>query len=242
MAGAKEVGADESGCDQICGNADDALNHVANIFLVPGTFWREFLVDLGYFTMPVMCYFLVEGFGYTRSRKRYGLRLAIFAALSELPFCLAFSRGAVLGYVGMNMIFTLLLCFGMLVVMEAGWDENLKNFLVLALAALSWDSDLGDHCAAFYAALLPRWRGGKAGAAGVSGGDGDLFCRWAGAWLWRCTRLRRRWPGLWGGCLGWRWRRWRSFIFIMAGAVRGDGCFRNGFSMCFTRRICCFWG
>ena len=35
------------------------LNHVANIFLVPGTFWREFLVDLGYFTMPVMCYFLV---------------------------------------------------------------------------------------------------------------------------------------------------------------------------------------
>lgn len=117
------------------------LNHVANIFLVPGTFWREFLVDLGYFTMPVMCYFLVEGFGYTRSRKRYGMRLAIFAALSELPFCLAFSEGAVISYVGMNMIFTLLLCFGMLVVMEAGWDENLKIFLVLALAALSWDSD-----------------------------------------------------------------------------------------------------
>ena len=120
------------------------LNHVANIFLVPGTFWREFLVDLGYFTMPVMCYFLVEGFGYTRSRKQYGLRLAIFAALSEMPFCLAFTEGAVISYVGMNMIFTLLLCFGMLVVMEAGWDENLKIFLVLAL---------GDHCADLYAAL-----------------------------------------------------------------------------------------
>ena len=46
-----------------------------------------------------------------------------------------------MGYVGMNMIFTLLLCFGMLVVMASGWDENLKIFLVLALAALSWDSD-----------------------------------------------------------------------------------------------------
>lgn len=157
------------------------LNHVANIFLVPGTFWREFLVDLGYFTMPVMCYFLVEGFGYTRSRKRYGLRLAIFAALSELPFCLAFSRGAVLGYVGMNMIFTLLLCFGMLVVMEAGWDENLKNFLVLALAALSWDSDWAIIAPLF--TLLFYRAGGveKRVRLAFLAGMGIFFCRWAGA-------------------------------------------------------------
>ena len=36
------------------------LNHVANIFLQPGTFACEALKDIGYFTAPVMCWFLVE--------------------------------------------------------------------------------------------------------------------------------------------------------------------------------------
>ena len=136
------------------------LNHVANIFLAPGTFWREFLVDLGYFTMPVMCYFLVEGFYYTRSRKKYGLRLALFAVVSELPFCLAFTQGAVLDYMGMNMIFTLLLCFGMLWVLASSWDDHLKIFLVLALVALSWDSDWAIIAPLF--TLLFYWAHGDA--------------------------------------------------------------------------------
>ena len=38
------------------------LNHVANIFLQPGTFACEALKDIGYFTAPVMCWFLVEGY------------------------------------------------------------------------------------------------------------------------------------------------------------------------------------
>ena len=36
------------------------LNHVANIFLQPGTFACEALKDIGYFTAPVMCWFLVD--------------------------------------------------------------------------------------------------------------------------------------------------------------------------------------
>ena len=36
------------------------LNHIANIFLTPGTPLFTLLVDIGYFTAPVMCYFLVE--------------------------------------------------------------------------------------------------------------------------------------------------------------------------------------
>ena len=39
------------------------LNHIANIFLVPGTLWYEVLVDIGYFTAITMCYFLVEASG-----------------------------------------------------------------------------------------------------------------------------------------------------------------------------------
>ena len=105
------------------------LNHIAQIFMAPGAFWTLVLTDVGYFTAPVMCWFLVEGYGYTRSKKRYGLRLAAFAALSELPFCLAFTHGAVLSYYGMNMIFTLLLCFLILVA-----DEKIRSVPLRRLA------------------------------------------------------------------------------------------------------------
>ena len=62
------------------------LNHIANIFLVPGTLWYEVLVDIGYFTAITMCYFLVEGFRYTHSRKQYALRLFGFGVVSQVPF------------------------------------------------------------------------------------------------------------------------------------------------------------
>ncbi|MDO4615383.1 MAG: TraX family protein, partial [Lachnospiraceae bacterium] len=46
------------------------LNHIANVFLMRGALLTECLKAIGYFTAPVMIYFLVEGFYYTRSRKK----------------------------------------------------------------------------------------------------------------------------------------------------------------------------
>ncbi len=87
------------------------LNHIANIFLEPGTFLFEVMVDVGYFTAITMCYFLVEGYGYTRSKEKYGKRLLLFALISEIPFCLAFTEEGTISFVSMNMLFTLFLCF-----------------------------------------------------------------------------------------------------------------------------------
>lgn len=88
------------------------LNHIAHMFLVRGTPRYEILEDIGFFTAPVMCYFLAEGYAYTRSKFKYGFRLLLFTALSQIPFQLAF------GQKGLNMIFTLFCCFLILVVME----------------------------------------------------------------------------------------------------------------------------
>ena len=121
------------------------LNHIANIFLEPGTFIFTLLVDIGYFTAPVMCWFLVEGYHYTRSKKRYAARLAVFAVLSEIPFCLAFSESyngvESISFCGMNMMFTLLLCFGILLVREYVQEEGLKLALYLFLFLMSTISD-----------------------------------------------------------------------------------------------------
>ena len=94
------------------------LNHIANIFLVPGTLGYEVLVDIGYFTAITMCYFLVEGFRYTHSRKQYALRLFGFGVVSQVPFSMAFAQNGILEFQDFNMMFTLFLCFCILLCIE----------------------------------------------------------------------------------------------------------------------------
>lgn len=113
------------------------LNHIAHIFLTRGTFLYEVLEDIGYFTAPVMCYFLTEGYFFTRSKFRYGCRLALFAAISQLPFQLAF------GYQSLNMIFTLLCCFLILAAAENVQNQILRMVLVMLLTFVTVYGDWG---------------------------------------------------------------------------------------------------
>ncbi|MCD8348092.1 MAG: conjugal transfer protein TraX [Lachnospiraceae bacterium] len=117
------------------------LNHVAHVFSLSGTFLGELFTDLGYFTAPVMCYFLVEGYHCTHSKMQYGIRLAVFALISEIPFCLAFTPSGVISFQGMNMIFTLLLCFLIVLAMDQIANPLLRELTVFALIAASVCSD-----------------------------------------------------------------------------------------------------
>ena len=76
------------------------------------------LVDIGYFTAITMCYFLVEGFRYTHSRKQYALRLFGFGVVSQVPFSMAFAQNGILEFQDFNMMFTLFLCFCILLCIE----------------------------------------------------------------------------------------------------------------------------
>lgn len=103
------------------------LNHIGHVFFTRGMPLYEILEDIGFFTAPVMCYFLVEGYAHTRSKAKYGFRLFIFAVLSQLPFQLVF------GQRGFNMIYTLFCCFLILVVMERVSSPLLQAVCVLCL-------------------------------------------------------------------------------------------------------------
>ena len=107
------------------------LNHIAHIFLTPGTVLYEVFEDVGYFTAPIMCFFLAEGYHYTSSKIEYGRRLLLFAVISQIPYELAFHYG------NLNMIYTLLCCFLILVAMENINGLWLRSAVCIALTLAS---------------------------------------------------------------------------------------------------------
>lgn len=113
------------------------LNHISTIFMESGSFLSEFLLDIGYFTAITMCYFLVEGYQYTHSKKAYAIRLLLFALISEVSYCLAFTQDGIIGFEGLNMMFTLLICFGILVVFERTSNKGLRFTYTLFSIILS---------------------------------------------------------------------------------------------------------
>ena len=109
------------------------LNHIANVFLTPGTLLYEFFLNIGYFTAVTMCYFLVEGYGYTHSRREYARRLLVFAGVSQIPYSMAFAGDSWIEFSGFNMIFTLFLCFLLICILE---QEKVRTMRVLGITVI----------------------------------------------------------------------------------------------------------
>ena len=89
----------------------------------------------GRITAPVMCWFLVQGFVHTSSKKNYALRLLIFAVIAQIPYSLIRTDTTVLA--NLNVIYTLLVSFLMLCVLDSKLERFPKCIIVIALIALS---------------------------------------------------------------------------------------------------------
>lgn len=113
------------------------INHIANVFLPAGQMLTNLCLCIGYFTAVTMCFFLVEGYGCTRSKRRYAGRLLGFAVLAQLPYQLAFPANGIAGFVQFNMLFTLLLCFLVLLVQEKIQDRVLRGVCIVLLICAS---------------------------------------------------------------------------------------------------------
>jgi hypothetical protein len=96
---------------------------------------------IGRMTAPIMCYFIVEGFMHTHSKKQYGKRLLVFALISQIPFSYLLT-GRLLSD-RLNMMFTLFFCFMILVCLEKIDNRFLRLVSCLAIFILCTNSDWG---------------------------------------------------------------------------------------------------
>lgn len=160
------------------------LNHIAQIFLQPETLLYTVFEDIGYFTAITMCYFLVEGFYYTKSRKKYAGRLLVFAIISQVPFMLAFQT------YNLNMIFTLFICMLILLVLASEENTASKTTAVVILVMITAFCDW-PVLAAIYTILFYRSR--KQG----SGIEKPYFIGIALFYLFNLTNYMMVYNGLW---------------------------------------------
>ena len=111
-------------------------NHVLTLY--------KLMRNFGRLAFPLFAFLLTEGFLHTRSKRRYGISLLLFAILSEIPWNLEHT-GTVL-YAKQNVFFTLYLGYAGLCALDYFRNNTKKQILSVAalyLVALFLRADYG---------------------------------------------------------------------------------------------------
>lgn len=122
------------------------IDHTAALLLPPEkypalTILYVLMRTVGRIAGPVMFYFLAEGYRYTSSKLRYGIRLLSFGILSQIPYSLA--KYGQISLSDLNVIVTLFMSFMMLVVAAKVNEKVLKGIVVFIFMILTTFSDWG---------------------------------------------------------------------------------------------------
>lgn len=127
----------------------DALKWIALVLMTAGHFWSVYrhhiprqlnlpALVLQHFAPPVFFFFIAEGFHYTRSRKKYALRLLIFAVITQIPHALG-KNGIVLHDVFLFWSVLLVLFLGLisLMILHSSRKLPLRLAEIAALCGVS---------------------------------------------------------------------------------------------------------
>ena len=141
----------------------------------------------GRLTAPIMCYFLVEGYIHTSSKKKYALRLLVFAFISQIPFSY-FVTGRLFSD-KFNMIFTLFFCLIMLMAFNEIENRFLRVICCIGLFWLCTNCDWG-IVAPLWVIVFALFRNDKKKLC--------IFYAFVCVfWVIRCTSIKIADGGLW---------------------------------------------
>lgn len=115
----------------------------------------EYMRLIGRMAFPIYCFLLVEGFLYTRNVKKYGLRLLLFAFISEIPFDLALT-GQIWDTSYSNVYFTLVIA------LMAMWTLSYVEKFAEFWKEKQWDTFMGTLVVAIGGVLVMAVCGGFA--------------------------------------------------------------------------------
>lgn len=111
----------------------DAPEDTLALYRLP--LWKILLEEASLFCPPVMFFFIADGYRYTRDRKKYALRLLIFALVTQLFEWFVFWE--VNGWHSFNIIFTLLLGLLSVIALESRYKLWQRAALVLLCDAVT---------------------------------------------------------------------------------------------------------
>ena len=92
-----------------------------------------------FFAPPVFFFFISEGFVHTRSRKKYAIRLAIIAVITQIPYYLCEFKGEPIWNILTNWSVLASLFAGLmvLIVWETKWRPGVRILIMLAITAVT---------------------------------------------------------------------------------------------------------
>lgn len=124
------------------------IDHIAWRFVPTATPLGIIMHIIGRLTMPIMCFFIAEGFFHTRNKRKYAIRLLLFAIISQIPFAYQQSGHILPQYHNLfdaiesiNVIFTLFLGLIALWVCKSNLHKAKKVLLVIGCCVLAMACD-----------------------------------------------------------------------------------------------------
>lgn len=121
------------------------IDHAAHLFVPSETLLYSCMRFAGRLTAPIMCFFISEGYHYTRDLKKYFIRLGIFAVISHFAFAFCF-EGSFLAFKKESVIATLFLSLLTVYIynskrVDIAFKLPLVLLILLAAERCDWGAD-----------------------------------------------------------------------------------------------------